>query len=73
MDLTFGGFKHPGGMLIRALKRVSDGIYIDGPCNSVSELLKDQGASEFKDLKLHSWPKHDGDAFDSGNGWVHLK
>lgn len=71
MDLTFGGKNH-GGILIRGIQKVG-GEYFDGPCNSVSEILKDRGVNEFKDLKLESWPKHDGDAFDPENGLCYLK
>ena len=71
MDLTFGGEEHFGGILIRAIM-TAGGEYIDGPCNSVSALLKDRGVNEFKELNLKSWPAHDGDAFDKSNGLVHL-
>jgi hypothetical protein len=35
MDITFGGEGQLGGMLIRAIRDVKSGTYIDGPCNSV--------------------------------------
>jgi hypothetical protein len=39
MDLTFGGEKVFGGILIRALYNIKTKQYIDGPCNTVKEIL----------------------------------
>lgn len=72
MDLTFGGEKHYGGMLIRAIMNLTTKEYIEGPCNSVSVLLNNAGVKEFKDLKLPSWPDNDGSAFDAKSPLGHL-
>ena len=71
MDLTFGCKQKNifGGILIRSIMDLKDGKYIEGPCNSVSKLLEHREAKEFKDLKLSSWPDHDGCAFDTSSPW----
>lgn len=72
MDLTFGDNSNShGGILIRAIMNISTKKYIEGPCNTVTEILKSQGAKECKELELLSWPKHDGDAFDTTH-FIHL-
>lgn len=68
MDLTFGGGEfNPqifGGILIRALMDLKTSEYIEGPCNSISRLLRIYDAEEFKDLTIPTYTsKHDGDAF----------
>ena len=59
MDLTFGNSECDksivfGGILIRAIMNVKSGKYIEGPCNSISEIISLLGANEFKELKIDS-------------------
>ena len=69
MDLSFGSKENGvfGGILIRAIMNLKTKEYIEGPCNTVTTLLKCFGVSEFKDMNLKTWPHHDGDAFDSSS------
>lgn len=69
MDITFGNKNIYGGILIRSIMDLNDGKYIEGPCNSVSKLLEIRGVKEFKELKLSSWPDHDGNVFDEKSHW----
>ena len=74
-DLAFGSKDKNvyGGILIRALYDKDEKRYIEGPCNSVLELMKhSQGVTEFKDLERTS-DEHDGDAFDSANKLWYLR
>ena len=73
MDLTFGrGNGIYGGILIRAMMNLNSKEYIEGPCNLLKTLLQARGVEECKDLKLKSWPNHDGDALDKDNGLAYL-
>ena len=65
MDLSFGGEGNHGGILIRAVQSLTNPVtYIEGPCNTLSMILKANGVEDCRDMKLKSWPHHDGDAFD---------
>lgn len=54
LDITFGNGGRDanvyGGMLIRAIERVSDGKLFEGPCVSVNRLLAHAGVKEIEDL-----------------------
>ena len=73
MDLSFGSEKFFGGILIRSIKNIKTGEYIEGPCLTVNKLLENKGCKECKELNLKTWPDHDGDAFDLNCELAHLE
>ena len=75
LDLTFVNIESKiyGGILIRGIMDLGSKQYVDGPCLSVNKLLGILGATDCKELKLSTWPKHDGDAFDPTNETFYLR
>jgi len=64
LDITCGPPGKAGGILIRAISRMTDRKYVDGPCKVVDTILDDLEAQSI--YELVSRPEFDLDAFSGG-------
>lgn len=66
LDITFGRPGDAGGVLIRAIYRLADGAYTEGPCKTVERILEDLGYPSIQALVQDpAYEFAERDAFDN--------